>query len=149
MEEADNSSNTHEIEQIIEKLLNPVAEIRWRALQNILSKLKYGLISMNVLIELQSGKICRYLLKWFLWNSPSQPEFKVVLSFIVQIIKETNNGIRILINESAKNILHTTLVHFRILYSQSVTKSQKNAFFRQLISKSYLCFQHRNKSEFD
>ena len=110
MEEPDNSSNTHEIEQIIEKLLNPVAEIRWRALQNILSKLKYGLISMNVLIELQSGKICKYLLKWFLWNSHSQPEFKVVLSFIVKIIQETNNGIRILINENAKNVLQEWMI---------------------------------------
>ena len=105
MREEDNYSKTREIEIMIEKLLNPVDEIQWRALENILSKLNYGLININILIEFQSGKLINYLLKWFLKNSHSQAEFKIVLTFLHKVIKETTNGLRILINAGARNIL--------------------------------------------
>ena len=105
MEGDDDRSKTREIEIMMEKLLNPVAEIRWRAFENILSKLNYGLININILIELQSGKLCKYLLKWFLWNSHSPKEFQIVLTFLDKVIKESTNGLRILINASARNIL--------------------------------------------
>ena len=81
MSEEDNYPKAREIEIMIEKLLNPVAEIQWRALENILSKLNYGLVNINILVEFQSGKLIKYLLKWFLRNSHSQAEFKIVLTF--------------------------------------------------------------------
>ena len=57
--------NEHELEALIDKLLNPVSEIRWRALQNILSKLNYGLLDIENLIEIQQGKLCNNLVNWF------------------------------------------------------------------------------------
>ena len=105
MSEEDNYPKTRELEIMIEKLLNPVAEIQWRALENILSKLNYGLININILVEFQSGKLIKYLLKWFLRNSHSQAEFKIVLTFLQKVIKETTNGLRILVNADTRNIL--------------------------------------------
>ena len=104
-DELDECFNAREIEIMIEKLLNPVAEIRWRALKNILSKLNYGLLKVDRLIEIQNGKLCKNLLKWFSLNNHSQSEFLIVLKFLHNVIKETSNGIRILINMNARNII--------------------------------------------
>ena len=99
------SANMQELEIMIDKLLNPVCEIRWRALQNILSKLSYGLLNLEELLEIKSGRLCEYLLKWFSSDSYSIPDPKLVLKFFLKIITETVNGIRIMINLNARHIL--------------------------------------------
>ena len=94
-----------ELEVMIEKLLNPVCEIRWRALQNILSKLSYSLINLEDLLSIQSGRMCENLLKWFSSTSYSIPEPNVALTFFLKIIKETSHGTRIMVNLNARHIL--------------------------------------------
>ena len=90
------SGNVNEVEIMIDKLLNPVCEIRWRALQNILSKLNYGLINIEDLLDIRSGQICQHLLKWFSENY-AIPESTVVLKLFHKILRETANGMKIMI----------------------------------------------------
>ena len=97
--------NEHELEALIDKLLNPVSEIRWRALHNILSKLNYGLLDIENLIEIQQGKLCHNLVNWFSCDIHSIEDPKIVLKFLLKIIKETKNGLSIIINCNTRNIL--------------------------------------------
>ena len=97
--------NEHELEALIDKLLNPVSEIRWRALQNILSKLNYGLLDIENLIEIQHGKLCTNLVSWFSCDIHSIEDPKIVLKFLLKVVKETKNGLSIIINCNTRNIL--------------------------------------------
>ena len=105
MELSKNACNELELQVMIDKLLNSVCEIRWRAFQNILSKLNYGLLNLEHLIDTHSGRLCENLLKWFSTGRYSIPKPKIVLTLFLEIIKETVNGVRIMINLNARHIL--------------------------------------------
>ena len=103
------ASHDAPVEIMIEKLMNPVVEIRWRALQNIISKLEYGLENLEDLIMAHSGRMITHLLKWFS-DDFFIPEPKLVLKILMKIIRDTTNGMRMLINFNARSILQHWVV---------------------------------------
>ena len=48
--------------EIVNKLVHPVEEIRTRALNNLLSKLEFGIVKLDELVD--KTDLCQNLLKW-------------------------------------------------------------------------------------
>ena len=48
--------------EIVNKLVHPVEEIRTRALNNLLSKLEFGIVKLDELVDKKD--LCQNLLKW-------------------------------------------------------------------------------------
>jgi hypothetical protein len=120
MDVSDKDCSELELQVMIDKLSNSVCEIRWRAFQNILSKLSYGLLNLENLIDSHSGRLCENLLKWFSTESYPIPKPKIVLTLFLKIINETVNGVRIMINLNTRHILQVWVTSY--IEDNEVTK---------------------------
>ena len=67
--------------------------------------MNYGLLDIENLIEIKQGKLCNNLVNWFSCDIHSIEDPKIVLKFLLKIIKETKNGLSIIINCNTRNIL--------------------------------------------